>query len=90
MTLDPALLALGREAVVLALHVSAPPLLLALVVGLGVGVLQAATQVQEPTLAVVPRLVAVLGGLVFSGPWVAARLVHFAAACLDLLARNGP
>ncbi len=90
MTVDPVLLALGREAVVVALLVSAPPLLLALAVGLAVGVLQAATQVHEPTLAVVPRLAAVLAGLALSGPWVGARLVRFAASCLDLLSRSTP
>ena len=57
--MESTLLALGREAVILVLVASAPPLLAALAVGLVTGVLQAATQVQEPSLGVVPRLAAV-------------------------------
>jgi len=87
---DPALVHIAREALVVVLLVSAPPLLAALAVGLCVGVLQAATSVQEPTLAVVPRLVAVLGALALSAPFVAARLVRLAQAAFDLLPRIAP
>ena len=90
MTSDPTLLHLAREAVVLGLLLSAPPLAAALLTGLLTGVLQAATQVQEPTLGVVPRLVAVLGSLAFAGPWIGARLVRFAADCLALVSRVAP
>jgi flagellar biosynthesis protein FliQ len=88
--MDPALLHLGREALLLALLVSAPPLGAALVVALAVGVLQAATQVQEPALAVVPRLVAVIAALALAGPWIGARVVRFAADCLSLVPRIAP
>ncbi len=77
-------LALGREALLVVLTVSAPPLLATLAVGLVTGVLQAATQVQEQSIGVVPRLAAVLVSLGFAGPWIGARVVRFAAACLDL------
>lgn len=88
--MDPALLHLGREAVLLALLLSAPPLGAALLVGLLVGIAQAATQVQEPVLGVVPRLVAVLGALAVAGPWIGARLVRFASDCLALVLRVSP
>ena len=88
--MDPALLALGRDALVTALSVSAPPLLAALAVGLFVGVLQAATQVQEPAVGVVPRTAAVLAALAVAGPWMGARLVRFAAAAFDLASRGIP
>ena len=90
MTVDPTLLSLGREAIVLALLLSGPPLGAALLVGLLTGVAQAVTQVQEPALGVVPRLAAVLGALVLSGPWIGARLVRFAGDCLALVARISP
>jgi type III secretion protein S len=80
--LDPTLVSIGREALLLALLVSAPPLGAALLVGLVVGGLQAATQLQDPAVGVVPRLCAVLGALLVAGPWIAASLVRFAAACL--------
>ncbi len=85
--MDPALLQLGREALVVVLLVSAPPLGAALAVGLVTGVLQAATQVQEQTLGVVPRLVAVLGALAIAAPWIGARVVRFSAQCLELIPR---
>lgn len=88
--MESALVALGREAVLLVLLVSAPPLVAALAVGLVTGVLQAATQVQDPAVGVVPRLAAVLAALGVAGPWVGARLTRFAARCLDLLARVAP
>jgi flagellar biosynthesis protein FliQ len=87
--MDPALLHLGREALAVVLLVSAPPLGAALAVGLAVGVLQAATQVQEPTVAVVPRLVAVLAALALAAPFAGARLVRLAQAAFDLLPRVG-
>ncbi|ABC80478.1 type III secretion system export apparatus subunit SctS [Anaeromyxobacter dehalogenans] len=88
--MDPALLHLGREALLLVLVLSAPPLGAALLVGLVTGVLQAATQVQEQTLAVVPRLVAVVVALAIAAPWIGARAVRFAADCLALVPRIAP
>jgi type III secretory pathway component EscS len=88
--MDPTLLPVVREAVLLALVVSAPPLAAALAVGLFVGVLQAATQVQDPAIPVVPRLVAVFVALGACGPWIGARVVRFAAVCLEAAARVAP
>ncbi len=88
--MDPALLHLVREALVVALLVSAPPLGAALAVGAVTGVLQAATQVQEPAIGVVPRLVAVLVALAVAAPWIGARVVRLAAECLELAFRVAP
>jgi flagellar biosynthesis protein FliQ len=88
--MDPLLSHVAREALLLVLVVSAPPLLAALLVGLATGVLQAATQVQEQALGVVPRLAAVLGALAIAAPWIGARVVRFASDCLDLLSRVSP
>jgi flagellar biosynthesis protein FliQ len=85
-----ALFAAGREAVLTVLVASAPPLAAALCVGLLIGVAQAATQVQEPSLGVVPRLAAVFLALGLGGPWIGAYLVRFAARCLDLALRGPP
>ncbi len=88
--MDPLLVQLAREALVVALLVSGPPLAAALLVGAATGVLQAATQVQEPTIGVVPRLVAVLFALAVAAPWIGARIARFAAECLELSARVAP
>jgi len=87
---DTILLSVGREALVLVLLVSAPPLGAALLAGVATGTLQAATQVQDSALGVVPRLAAALGALLVAVPWIAARLCRFAATCLDLAARVSP
>lgn len=88
--MDPALLQVVREALLVALLVSAPPLGAALAVGALTGVLQAATQVQEPSVGVVPRLAAVLVALAVAAPWIGARVARFAGACLELAARGWP
>jgi type III secretory pathway component EscS len=88
--MDPLLLRLGREALVLSLLVSAPPLGAALSVGLLVGTLQAATQVQDPSIAVVPRLCAVIGALVIAAPWIGAHAARFAEACMAAAAVVAP
>jgi type III secretion HrpO family protein len=81
---------LGREALLLALLLSAPPLGAALLVGLVTGLLQAATQLQEHALGAVPRIVAVIAALVVTGPWIGARLARFAAEVLALATGTMP
>ncbi len=71
------LVLLSAETLYLVLLVSAPALAASLIVGLGVGLLQAVTQVQEQTLSFVPKLVAVAVVLVVSGGWMSAELVRF-------------
>ena len=78
-----ALLALGREALVLMVLVSTPPVLAGLVVGVSMGLLQAVTQIQEPTLSVVPRLCAALFALAVAFPWIGGQLLRFTAAILQ-------
>ena len=64
---------LAEQGVYIVLIVCGPLLLLSLVVGLVVSIFQAATQIQEQTLAFVPKIVAVLLGLVLFGPWMLSR-----------------
>ena len=71
---------LTTETLYLVLLVSAPALAVAVVVALVVGVLQAVTQVQEQTLAFVPKLVAVALTLALAGGWMSGELVRFTSA----------
>ena len=80
-----ALLAMGREALVLVVLASMPPVLAGLVVGVGMGLLQAVTQVQEATLSVVPRLCAALLALAVAFPWIGGQLLRFTAAILQVV-----
>jgi len=68
---------LAHEALVLVLVVSAPVLGVSLLVGLGVGLLQAVTQVQEHTLTFVPKLLAVGATLALAGGWMGAEVLRY-------------
>jgi len=57
--------------------VAGPILLLALAVGLLVSIFQATTQIQEQTLAFIPKIIAVLLGVVFFGSWMLTHIVEF-------------
>jgi len=70
-------LSLAEKGIFTILLVAGPLLILALVVGLLVSIFQATTQIQEQTLAFIPKIVAVLLGLVFFGPWMLANIVEF-------------
>ena len=72
-----AALSLGREAIFVALLVCAPALLLGLVTGLIVSVFQAVTQIQEPTLAFIPKIVIVALAILLFGTFMLALLTDF-------------
>ena len=79
--MDPSELArLTAETLYLVLLVSAPALIVSLVIGLFVGLMQAVTQVQEQTLSFVPKLVGVAIALVVGGGWMGAQLMRFTDA----------
>lgn len=65
------------------LMVSAPVLLLGLVAGLLVSIVQAATQISDSSLAFIPKIVAVMGALMFFGPWMIAQMAQYATYTLN-------
>lgn len=76
--MDPQLAVdLGREALVIAALISAPVLIAGMVVGMAVGLIQALTQIQEQTVAFVPKLIAMALVLGLSLPWVLTRLIEY-------------
>ncbi|MBI2371830.1 MAG: flagellar biosynthesis protein FliQ [Deltaproteobacteria bacterium] len=75
----------GREALEMALLLSAPMLGFALVVSLVVGILQAATQIQEMTLTFVPKIIAMVAALLLFAPWMLQLLVSYTARVLENL-----
>tara|TARA_B110000046_G_scaffold186007_1_gene231287 strand:+ start:20431 stop:20700 length:270 start_codon:yes stop_codon:yes gene_type:complete len=68
---------LGRESLWIAVMVAAPLLGVALGVGLLVGILQAATSIQEMTLSFIPKLGAMIVALLLFGGWQIAIMVDF-------------
>ncbi|MCM3709928.1 flagellar biosynthesis protein FliQ [Sporosarcina luteola] len=80
-------IAIAERAVWVILLTSGPLLIVALVSGLVVSIFQATTQIQEQTLAFVPKIIAVLVALIFFGPWMLARVTAFATDIFDNLIR---
>lgn len=68
---------LTRDAIITALMVAAPLLLIALGVGLVVSIIQSVTQIQEQTLSFVPKLVLVGGAFIVGMPWLLQILIKF-------------
>ncbi|MCR2805025.1 flagellar biosynthesis protein FliQ [Paenibacillus soyae] len=79
------IIGLAGDAVYTVLKASAPMLVLALVVGLIISVFQATTQIQEQTLAFVPKIVAVFVSIIVFGPWILNTIVDFTYNLLNNL-----
>lgn len=86
MTSD-SVIAIAEQGIITVLLIAGPVLLLALVVGLIVSIFQATTQIQEQTLAFVPKIVAVLVGLVFFGPWMLSHMLSYTSDIFSNLTR---
>ena len=84
MTID-SVTGIGRGALEMALVLGGPVLLVALVTGLLVSVFQAVTQVNELTLAFLPKLAASALALLLLGPWMLTRLVDYTRTLLQSL-----
>ena len=65
---------LTMDAIALALKVALPMLLVGLVVGLVISVFQAVTQIQEQTLAFIPKVLALIAVMMIAGPWMLGQL----------------
>ncbi len=78
-------ISLAERSIYTLLIVTGPILILALVVGLIVSIFQATTQIQEQTLAFIPKIIAVFLGIVFFGPWMLVRIVEFTAGIFNNL-----
>ncbi|MDR1539927.1 MAG: flagellar biosynthesis protein FliQ [Clostridiales bacterium] len=74
---EEAILDLVRNALTAVILTAAPPLACGLAVGLAVSIFQTVTSIQEPTLAFVPKILAVLLSLVFFGPFMLNNLTTF-------------
>ena len=73
---------LGQQAIVLMLMISAPRLLAGLMIGLGVSILQAVTQVHEVTLTFIPKILAVSVALMIALPWMLQKMLGFMSTLL--------
>lgn len=78
------LLEQAQNALLLSVAVAFPVLAVAAIVGLVVAAFQAASQIQDPTIAHLPRLLAVIAALVVLGPWMGSQIGVFAERMLAL------
>ena len=66
-----------KNAIIIVLKLAAPMLIGALVTGFIVALFQATTQINEPTLVFVPKIIVVLFSIVIFGPWIVESLKEF-------------
>lgn len=66
-----------REAFIVTLKISSPILITALVVGLVVGIIQTTTSIQEPTIAFVPKLVAIFAVIIVFSAWMVRVMMDY-------------
>ena len=77
--MDADFIHLAQQAILVTVLVSAPPVLAALSVGLALAVFQALTQIQEQTVQMAAKIIAVFGSLLLLGYWMAAQVFAFAS-----------
>ena len=70
-------LSLGRHAIWLTIQMSAPILIVAVIVGVAIGLIQALTQIQEQTLIYAPKIIAIFAALLIFLPFMGALMVSF-------------
>jgi len=75
---DATVIEIGRDTLGTILLLMAPPLFVALLIGVAISVIQAATQIQEMTLSMVPKIIAVFMALAAFGPWMSTLFLTFA------------
>lgn len=79
--------AVVKDTIITAAKVSAPILLVVLVLGLVISIIQATTQIQEQTLTFVPKLIATAVVGIFLGSWMLETIMSFTNRIFDLISK---
>ncbi len=66
-----------RDSIYTLIVVSAPLLLISLVIGLVISIFQTVTSIQEQTLTFIPKIIGVFAGLILFGPWMLTTLTEY-------------
>ena len=74
---DQTVIDIGTKAAWVAMKVSAPVLISALVIGILISIFQAATQINEQTLTFVPKIMIITVAMVLCGPWILQEMLTF-------------
>ena len=86
---EAAIIDFTREAIVLTIQISAPIMLIGLVVGVLISLVQALTQIQEMTLSFVPKIIATFAGIFLLFPVMAHLLTVFMEKIADQIIGMG-
>lgn len=73
-----------QQALLVALKIAAPILIISIVIGLVISIFQAATQINEQTLTFVPKLLAIAAVLIILGPWMLEIMVDFSEYIFEM------
>ncbi len=83
--MEAKLIGLGVETFKLALYLSLPMLLGGLIAGLLISIFQATTQINEMTLSFVPKILIVVGIIVFMMPWMMNMMIEFTTKLINMI-----
>ena len=76
-------MSLAQHALTVTTMLAAPMLIAALVAGLAIGMVQAATQINEMTLSFIPKLIGMAAALVIAGPWMLNQLISYTRTLIE-------
>ena len=80
---------IARDAIVVTIKVGGPPMVLALIVGLGISLVQALTQIQEMTLTFIPKILVIFVSMLLFMPFMLGTLSDFTERLMDRIAGVG-
>ncbi|HMO13590.1 MAG TPA: flagellar biosynthesis protein FliQ [Pirellulaceae bacterium] len=80
---------IGRDLMMVALLLSAPVVIVSLLVGVTISIMQTVTSIQEQTLTFAPRIVAVVAIVIFLTPWYLSTLKNFTMRMFEKVAETG-
>lgn len=83
--MDAQLVALGVQTFKIALLLSLPGLLTGMLIGLGVSIFQATTQINEMTLSFIPKIIGVVIVIILTMPWMINEITDFAIGMLNMI-----
>jgi flagellar biosynthetic protein FliQ len=87
---ESTIIQLGRDTLQTALMIVTPALVVGMLVGLAISLFQTVTALQEQTLTIVPKMIAVVATLLLLMPWILGSLRTFARSLFENLAAYGP
>ena len=85
LSMEQQLMSLAIQTYKITLFLSLPVLLVALIMGLLISIFQATTQINEMTLAFVPKILAVVAMIIFTMPWMLNMLMDFTKMVINMI-----